>query len=129
MGNYRYNNNTGTFTADTAGLYYFEVHFLFETVRHGTFYIRKNDIVYCTQWGQGGSTADGEEIHAACSVLLQLQVHLKVIFSFEISRFLCFLLIHRYLVSFRLATESMPTLTRTPLHHWNPRSIMNFSDF
>ena len=69
---HRYDTSTGTFTADKAGLYHFEVHLLFEEAKAGYVYIRKNDVVHCTQWGQGGS--NGEELHTACTAIVELEV-------------------------------------------------------
>ena len=71
---HRYDTTTGTFTADKAGLYHFEVHLLFDEEKWGDVYIRKNDTNQCVQWGQGGSNADGVEIHIACTAILELEV-------------------------------------------------------
>ena len=69
---HRYDTSTGTFTADKAGLYHFEVHLLFEAEKWGYVYIRKNDVNQCFQWGQGG--LNGEELHTACTAIVDLEL-------------------------------------------------------
>ncbi len=72
---HRYNEITGKFVPDTAGLYFFQQHWVADADGNQQYLsIRKNDTVQCWSYGDGFNSGggDGDYNVASCSATMEL---------------------------------------------------------